>query len=119
MYRQLWMTFIFDVVELVTLGVWILFPVYMGIFWVMEKECAISGELTSTLSVSPLMACAIQARVPIIVVGAVILGLLVLVVFLFTLRFIEERRKLLRKAPCSLTSFWLFVWIIGILFILR
>lgn len=117
-FRQLWVSFLFDIVELVTLAIWILYPLYMIVFWLIEKECSVSGDITPDLAVSPLLACAIQARIPLLATGIVVGALLAFLVILYFLRFIEERRRLLRKNVVRLTSIWLFGPVLGILFLL-
>ncbi len=122
-FRQLWVSFIFDSVELVTVAVWVLYPLYIVAIWSVERECASAGG-TSAQGLSPLMSCLVKSREVFIGIGAafgVVLGLLLLLYFM---RFIEERSvlirgndvKLLDPNSCRLTHFAPFAIILGILF---
>ncbi len=121
-FRQLWVSFIFDCIELVTLAVWLIYPIYILVLWRIESHCSdLSGD---NIGISPLLNCLIESRDYFLIVGIVMAILLSILLVLYFLRFIEERSLLIRRNSeivnphkIRLSHIGFFLGIFGILFI--
>jgi hypothetical protein len=121
-FRQLWVSFIFDSVELVTLAVWLLYPLFILTLWALEERCTSGSD--NALGLAPLLQCVIAGRDVFAIVGGVLAGLLGLLLILYFFRFVEERAllirgdRLLNPHACRLSHVALFASIFGLLFVM-
>ena len=94
-FRQLWMSFLFDVLELWTLATWSLYPIFVAVFWVSESSCINSKLVVVTAdSLTPLIGCMFDSRYHLLVVCVGWLGVVTGCTILYVLRFLDERRFL-------------------------
>ncbi len=115
-FRQLWMSFLFDVAELWTLATWSLYPIFVAVFWVLESSCIGSQLVLSTASLSPLIGCMFTARYHLLVVCVGWLGVVTACTLLYFLRFLDERRYLMGSTNARWWHLGPFVLMTCILF---
>ena len=116
-FRQLWVSFLFDCIELLTVAIWLLYPLYVAVLWKNENKCFIN--LTSSdIEISPLLNCVISARFLIPFTAAIMTLLIIILFILYFLRFVEERKLLLSKIHNPATRKLSSIYAFGPLFIL-
>lgn len=109
--------------ELLTVAVWVIYPLFVVAIWSVERDCAEGASRVEGLS--PLMSCLINSKTVFIGVGAGLAVLLFVLLVLYFLRFLEERSMLIRGRDikmldpnaCRLTHFAPFALIFGTLFL--
>lgn len=70
------------------------YPLFVAVFWVLEKSCLGDDFLPTPDSLSPLITCMFAARYHLLVAVVGWMGLVVAVSLLYFLRFLDERRFL-------------------------
>ncbi len=93
-FRQLFFSFLFDLVELWTLSSWILYPIFVAVFWTLESTCVETELVISVSSISPLIGCMYSARYHLMGVAIGWCGLCTAASLMYFLRYLDERRKL-------------------------
>ena len=123
-FRQLWVSFLFDSLELVTLAVWLLYPLFVAVVWAFEERC-LTLSASHELALGPLFVCLVEARTAFLGVGLAIALSLAALLVLYFLRFLEERSLLLSSSAsvrgppsCRLTHIGPFAVIYALLFLL-
>lgn len=93
-FRSLFASFLFDLLELWTLSSWILYPIFVAVFWTLESSCVESELALAASSISPLIACMYVARFHLLAVAIGWCGLVTGLSLMYFFRYLDERRKL-------------------------
>lgn len=120
-FRQLWVSFFFDCIELCTIAVWVAYPVYVVLLWSAEKTCFESLSLEDS-DVSPLLNCVMQGRYYLLAVGVIMILIVFVLLVLYFLRALEERSLLVNKihnpGACKMSNLYAFLVLLVPLFLM-